>query len=483
MNSETIIKNARDIPQVEKLTAEPGVAAFEEITGRSFVTAAAREAASSAREKILGGGETTRGELINDIISRLTLTASKKLRRIINCTGILIHTNLGRAPLGEEIFSRMSEELAGYVNLEFSIPDEKRGSRGGFAEALAADITGAEDVLIVNNNASSVFLILSALARDKEVIVSRGELIQIGGGFRIPDIMDQTGALLIETGTTNITTLDDYRNAVTDRTAMIFSAHTSNFRIEGFTETPSIEELAGLKNSSVILVRDLGSGNLIHGGQTLNGPSAGSEPQIRARDLTGEPTPGSELAAGADIVCFSGDKLTGGCQAGIIAGRRDIIALLKKHPLMRMLRVDKVTYFILQETLIKYHNSSARAIPLWGLAARTEKQLSSLITKFTRALKHPEKQNLIKKIRTKAAFGGGSNPGEEIDSLGVRIDIPDLSAARIFTLMLRQPVPVIGSVSGGYYTIDFMTVAERDIAPLAEAVDRMLNLPRNDIPS
>lgn len=487
MNSETVIKSARDIPQIEKLTKEPEVAAFEETVGRAFVTAAARAAAASARERILRGEEVIRKELIADIVSRLTFSASKRLQRVINGTGILIHTNLGRAPLGPDIFNRMAEELAGYVNLELSLADEKRGNRGGFAEALIAEITGAEDALIVNNNAASVFLILSTLAHGREVIVSRGELIQIGGGFRIPDIMKETGARLVEAGTTNITTIEDYKQAMTAETAMLFSAHTSNFRIEGFTETPSIEELAKLKSSEVILVRDLGSGNLLSGGQSLSAGSStktgvrassaseGPEPPIKVRNLTKEPTPGSELAAGADIVCFSGDKLFGGCQAGIIAGGKDIISVLKKAPLMRMIRVDKVTYFILQETLLKYHNAAPEDIPLWNQASRSGRDISLLISRFMRGLKHPEKKNYIKKIKTKAAFGGGSNPGEEIESLGVKIEIPGLSPSEIFTRMIKAPIPVIGAVNGGYYVIDFKTLSDRDIAPLVSAVNRLFN--------
>lgn len=397
----------RDIPQIEKIIRADEVARFENILGRAALVAAAREETAAARERILGGKITSVNEIIENIVSRLTVKSMTKLQRVINCTGIMIHTNLGRSPLGADVLTRMSSELAGYVNLEFDIPEEIRGRRGGYAEELIASITGAEDAIIVNNNAASVFLVLNAFARGREAVVSRGELIQIGGGFRIPDIMNRAGCRLIEVGTTNITTLDDYRRAVNDQTGMIFSAHTSNFKIEGFTETPTIAELASLKSESVIFARDLGSGYL-----TALMKSQDNNKNDAPRPLLNEPTAASELACGADIICFSGDKLLGGCQAGIIAGRKDIIARLRKDPLMRILRVDKISYFILQEILIKYINSKADDIPLWKNSSRSPKNLSAMINRFTRAVKHPDKAEYIKRINTRAAFGGGSTPGE-----------------------------------------------------------------------
>jgi L-seryl-tRNA(Ser) seleniumtransferase len=454
---EKINSSMRAIPQIEKLMSDPSISCWESVLGRGAVLDTVKKQTSLMRDEIISGSEPSPSALtekINDALSLLSLT---KIQRVINCTGIIIHTNLGRSPLGEKIFSSMARQLSGYVNLEFHLPSESRGKRGGYAEQLVCALTGAEDAIIVNNNASSVFLILSALAKGREVIVSRGELIQIGGGFRIPDIMQQTGAKLVETGTTNITDMDDFRGAVTPDTAMIFSAHRSNFRIDGFTESPSIRDLASLKNENILLVRDLGSGNLARG---ANLPIE-------------EPTAAKELSDGADIVCFSGDKLLGACQAGIICGRADLIKQLRSHPLMRMLRVDKITYFILQETLIHYANGSPESVHMRSMSSRSLKKLNSLADRTIRRVRSVAARACLKKVKLKAAFGGGSLPGEEIDSAGIRIDHPKLSPGELFTAFIRSGLPVIGTVSDGAFVLNFMTVDEKEIPIIADAIERI----------
>lgn len=441
----------RNIPQVEKLLQENEIAAFIPVIGRANTTAITRRCTEKFRADLRAGAEADPSTLKSMIVSACTEKRKEKIQRVINCTGVVIHTNLGRAPLGEDIFSKLKDEISGYCNLEFSIPEKKRGKRGGFAEELICTLTGGEDALIVNNNASSVFLILKEFAEGKETIVSRGELIQIGGGFRIPDIMAHSGAQLVEVGTTNITTIDDYWRNINENTSMIFSAHTSNFRLEGFTESPSLSELASLKNNNVIFVRDLGSGNL-------------TETGIR----NFEQTVFSELSQGPDLVCFSGDKLLGGCQAGIITGRKDLIARLRKNPLMRMLRVDKITYTILQETLIKYVNSAEDNITLRSMVMRKPDAVSRMVSRFIKMC-GPE-NSMLKKISVKGTFGGGSMPGEEIESFGVEVTVKEKSPDEIYDYFLSCIPPVTGVVQDGKFMLNFLTVFEKDMKKLAEAV-------------
>jgi L-seryl-tRNA(Ser) seleniumtransferase len=450
----------RDIPQVEKLLQQAELKPFIESLGRGIVVRIARDVTERCRRRILSGGESSGGDALSGTVIACRQKMKDRLQRVINCSGIIIHTNLGRSPLGPDILGRMAASLSGYCNLEFHIPTQGRGRRGGFAEELICDLTGAEDALIVNNNASSVFLILSEFGRGWEVIVSRGELIQIGGGFRIPDIMEQTGARLVEVGTTNITMLEDFRKAITVNTGMIFSAHQSNYRITGFSASPSLKDLASLRSEGVMLVRDLGSGNF----------AEGSFAGVRS-----EPTVASELREGADLVCFSGDKLLGSCQAGIITGSKEYIARLRKNPLMRMLRVDKMTYFILQESLLFYENSTHESLPLWKTISQDGKSLSRKRAALVRRLKNPEARRFIGNIATMAAFGGGSMPGVEIPSLGIGIDMPGVKPDDIYSFFLDRDVPVLGLVSGDRFILDMMTVLEDDIPLLAGAIDELIS--------
>jgi L-seryl-tRNA(Ser) seleniumtransferase len=309
----------------------------------------------------------------------------------------------------------------------------------------------------VNNNASSVFLILNQFAKGKEVVISRSELIQIGGGFRIPDIMNQTGAVMVETGTTNITDLEDFKNAFTENTSMIFSAHQSNYIMIGFTKNPAIKELASLKTESIILVRDLGSGNLVNDSKL---------PQPF------EPTITSELSQGADLVCFSGDKLLGSCQAGIIIGRKDLVAKLRKNPLMRMLRVDKVTYFILQETLLKYANNSREEILLWKTIYQEKKTISARISRMLKLVKKSDKL-IITKIDTRSTFGGGSMPGIEFDSNGIQIEISGMKPDEIYSAFIKSEFPVLGTVINDRFTLDFIAIFDNEIPLIASIINKI----------
>ncbi len=447
------------IPQVEKLIRDEAILPYIEDIGVSNVTAIVRNSVDACRKSLLSGEELNPDDLRNEIITLCRMKRMEKLQRVINGTGVVIHTNLGRAPLGEEIFDRLKKNLSGYCNLEFNLPEMKRGKRGGFAENLVCQLTGAEDALIVNNNASSVFLILNEFARGRETVVSRGELIQIGGGFRIPDIMNQSGTTLVEVGTTNITTVDDYMNALTDNTSMIFSAHTSNYRIEGFTESPTLKELAGLKNDSVLFVRDLGSGNFI------------SDDRVKQPF---EQTVFQELSQGPDLVCFSGDKLLGGCQAGVIVGRKDLIASLRKNPLMRMIRVDKITYAILQDTLLKYVNTKTDEVQLWKTIFQNRNTVGTRISKMMKMIKNDMKKTCLKKIETTATYGGGTMPLSVIESAGVEITIPGMTADKIYRWFIMEEQPVVGTVRDDSFVLDFYTVQDSEIKMLSTIIEKLL---------
>lgn len=325
---------------------------------------------------------------------------------------------------------------------------------------MICHLTGAEDALIVNNNAASVFLILNEFTRGKEVIVSRGELIQIGGGFRIPDIMEESGARLVEVGTTNITTLEDMQRAITDETSMILSAHQSNYRIEGFTESPSLQEISSLKNDKIIFVRDLGSGNLV------------SDSRLPSKF---EPTVRRELDQGCDLICFSGDKLLGACQAGIILGRKDLIEKLRKNPLMRMLRVDKLTYFLLQEVLVNYENSRHEEGALWKLIFQSEADIKRKITRCLRKIGNIEGRKGLKRVTTRATFGGGSMPGTEMPGYGLQLEISRLKPDEIARIMIRGEVPLVGTIIDDRFTIDFTTILEDEIDVVARMIVSLLS--------
>lgn len=448
----------RGIPQVEKLMQEPGIANLIPEIGKGIAADIIRGSVESFRESIISGSERQVADLKDEIAAGIRKKISEKLQRVINGTGIIIHTNLGRSPLGEKIFETLKEQISGYCNLEFHIPSKSRGKRGGFAEELICRLTGAEDALIVNNNASSVFLILKQFAEGREAVVSRGELIQIGGGFRIPDIMKESGAILVETGTTNITTVEDYKNAITEKTSMIFSAHTSNYRIQGFSESPSLKDLSSLKNENILYVRDLGSGNI------LQPEKAG----------VFEQTVYAEVSQGPDLVCFSGDKLLGGCQAGIIVGRKSLIEKLRKNPLMRMIRVDKITYMIIQETLLEYANSNPQGIELWKLIMQNTDDIKHNVNFFIRMMEERTGKGFLKLRETKAAYGGGSMPGVELDSYGVEITIPGMKPDEVNDYFLSCVPPVAGTVRDDKYIIDFYTVFERDMENIADAAELLI---------
>ncbi|MDY6934402.1 MAG: L-seryl-tRNA(Sec) selenium transferase [Spirochaetota bacterium] len=449
----------RDIPQVEKLLQIDEIDRYIPLIGRSIVIKSIREEIELFREGLKENKNLETSDLISSISNKLNRKKSEKLQRVINGTGVLIHTNLGRAPISKRILENLQDALSGYCNLELNLPTGKRGNRGGFAEELICDLTNAEDALIVNNNASSLFLILSEFGKGKDVIISRGELVQIGGGFRIPDIMRQTGVNLVEVGTTNITELDDYRRAITDNTSMILSVHPSNYKIEGFSRSPSLKDLSTLKNSSILFVRDLGSGNLF----------------VDARfPKTFEPTISSELSQNPDIICFSGDKMLGGCQAGIIVGRGDLIRKLKNNPLMRMFRVDKITYHILQESFIQYSNKNLEEISLWNIIFQNKKIIGNKVNRLLKKIKVEDKKTIFTRVPLKSIFGGGALPTVKIESMGLQISIPNVKGEEIYRKLIYDDVPIVGYILDDKYTLDFRAIFDEDIPIIAEALGQLI---------
>jgi L-seryl-tRNA(Ser) seleniumtransferase len=424
----------RDLPSVDRLLADEVLASAP----RMLATAAAREALEHARVAIRAGQDP--GDTVAAARAELARLAAPSLRRVLNATGIIVHTNLGRAQLDEAALARVVEVGAGYSDLELDLESGSRGSRQDHVAGLLRRLTGAEAAVVVNNNAAAVLLALAALAEGREVIVSRGELVEIGDGFRIPDVLARSGAHMVEVGTTNRTRGADYERAIRPETAALLRVHQSNFRIVGFTEQPSLRDLAQIaKRAGLPLVDDLGSGSLI--------------------DVGDEPTASSSLAAGADLVCFSGDKLLGGPQAGVVVGRAELVERLRRHPLQRALRADKLTLAALEGTLglLVDPERARREIPvlrmldepLDAVRARAER-LAGLIGGEVE--------------ETVARVGGGALPLAELPSAACSIEEQVVQHLR-----LGEP-PVIGIVRDGRLLLDARTLTDAEVEEAARAV-------------
>lgn len=453
----------RNIPKVDKVMEWPEVKAFLEQYPRPVVITAVRETLDLIRTELLHGEAVPEAleekEVSEKIRIALTRTNTPGLRRVINGTGVILHTNLGRAPLSESLRDTMLDAAFGYSTLEFDLETGARGSRAVHVEKLLCSLTGAEAAVVVNNNAAAVLLALSALARGKEVIVSRGELVEIGGSFRIPEVMEQSGAILREVGATNRTHPRDYRSAVNTETALLLKVHTSNFAVVGFTSQVSTEELTAIgRESSVPVMVDAGSGTLVN---------------LSAHGLPGETTVQEYLAAGADLVTFSGDKLLGGPQAGILVGKRSCLESMKKHPLLRALRVDKVTLAALEGTLHLYRDErqallripSLRMLTVSGdeLASRTK----SAVRRMRRAL--PSTVTL-KTLQGFSQVGGGTFPLLEIPTSLISISVTGLSPQQLEQKLRTGPLPIIGRISQGIFLLDLRTVTDKDIPEIISAL-------------
>jgi L-seryl-tRNA(Ser) seleniumtransferase len=388
---------------------------------------------------------------------------SYRLRRVINATGVVLHTNLGRAPLCREAIDRVAEVARGYSNLEYDLEKGERGLRYDHVRALLCALTGAEDALVVNNNAAAVLLVLNALAEGKEAIVSRGELIEIGGEFRIPDVMEKSGARLREVGTTNRTRLSDYERAIGPETAIILKVHTSNFRIIGFTEEADLTSLVVLgKKHHLPVVDDLGSGCLI---------------ELEHYGLEREPTVRDCLATGADVVVFSGDKLLGGPQTGIILGKREFLERIRKNPLNRALRIDKLTLAALEATMVKYLRPMEALADIRVLRTLTEpigevkKRAKRLVAILRRALPGGIEVRLIDGF---SMAGGGSLPTQEIPTALIGLRAHSLSAAALEERLRHWDTPVIVRVADDQVLLDVRTLDPEEFSEIRDALKAVL---------
>ena len=388
-----------------------------------------------------------------------------RLRRVINATGVIVHTNLGRAPLSEAAIAAITEDASGYCTLEYDIETGKRGRRGAYAESLIAELTGAESALIVNNCAAAAFLVLSVLAAGREVIVSRGELVEIGGDFRVPDVLAQSGAVLREVGTTNRTKIADYEKAVTDETALILRVHPSNYRIVGFTESPELGGLAALAHKKKIqLYEDAGSGVLT---------------DLSAAGLADEPVISHSIEDGADIVTFSGDKLLGGPQCGIIVGRAEVVESIRKHPLYRALRAGKMVYAALGATLESFARGSAVTdIPVLRMLHATNAELAERSRRFASQLLagiREGREAEIDVIEGNSAVGGGAAPGVALPTSAITVSHPRMSPSAIEQSLRTAEPPVIARIAEDKVLIDLRTVPEPEEAGLRRVLTEVLN--------
>jgi L-seryl-tRNA(Ser) seleniumtransferase len=447
----------RIIPSVEQLRQREPMQALEVRYGRNAVVEALREETAALRARLGSGAiaAVTVADALEAIErgvdARLRAAMRPSLVRVINATGVIIHTNLGRAPLADAALARVQEVAGGYTNLEYDLAAGHRGRRDVHAEKLIARLTGAEAAVVVNNNAAATLLLLAALADGREVIISRGELVEIGGGFRVPDVMRQSGARLREVGTTNRTRAADYAAAISDRTALILRVHPSNFKVVGFTERPSLEQLTSLGvRFGVPVAEDLGSG-------WLAWPERASLPDA----LRDEPIVSESIAAGADVVCFSGDKLLGGPQAGIIAGRRDAIDRIRKHPLMRALRVDKLTYAALEATLEEYAvGRGVEAVPVQRMLRMTAADIGRRADALAAALNASGwTAHVVDGVST---IGGGSAPGAELPTRLVQLTRAGMSADAIEQHLRSLDPPVIARIQDDRVVLDVRTMEARD---------------------
>jgi L-seryl-tRNA(Ser) seleniumtransferase len=448
----------RKLPSVDRLLQTETLQGLIEENSHDLVVDAARQALDEARAGIMAGQPCpdlpTLVEAVNGHVAQVVRPT---LRPLINATGVIIHTNLGRAPLSDAAMAAMRDVGRGYSNLEYDMEAGRRGSRYVHAEALLCRLTGAEAALVVNNNAGAVLLILSALARGREAIVSRGQLVEIGGGFRIPDVMRQSGACLVEVGTTNRTYIQDYEGAISQETVLLLRVHHSNFCVIGFVHQASLAELVELTRShNLRVVDDLGSGTLL---------------DTSPFGLAHEPMVQESVAAGADLVSFSGDKLLGGPQAGIIVGRGELIARLKRFPLTRALRVDKTTLAGLQATLLHYLKGEATdRIPVWRMIALPLAEIEARAQGWARQLETAGGQVAVTDGRS--TVGGGSLPGETLPTrlVAIQTPSPDDVARR---LRLGEP-PVVGRIEQDQLLLDPRTVLPEQDEDLLRAVKAAL---------
>jgi len=455
---------ARRIPSVDRLLAVAEVQALCERYGRGHTVAALREELTALRVRLRQGETFDPAQDLSQLARRLrsTLDARRQssLVPVINATGVVLHTNLGRAPLAPAALRAVLAVAGRYSNLEYDLGQGERGSRTSHVEPLLQRLTGAEAALVVNNGAAAALLALAALGSGREVVASRGELVEIGGAFRIPEVVAQSGAVLVEVGTTNRTRVADYERAITPQTRVLLKTHPSNYRIVGFTETPGRSELAALAHArGLVLVEDLGSGSLV---------------ALASAALPDEPTVSECIAQGSDVVTFSGDKLLGGPQAGIAVGTRACIEAMGRHPLARALRADKMTLAALEATLRLYDDGRAlREVPALRMLAATPAQVRRRAARVASALAG-KKRIRCELVEQASLPGGGALPMSTLPSVALRVSVEGRSARELARACLAQRPAVVGRVHRDAFLLDMRTVAAGEVAALVASLEAAL---------
>lgn len=453
----------RAIPKMDELLRSETLLEAQKTLAAATVTEAARAVIDEYRAKVLSGEiaeAMSAEELATEAVRKAEALSEPAFRAIINATGVSLHTNLGRACLSKRAAEAVNGVVSRYSNLEYNIEEGRRGSRYDHVESLLRKVTGAESALVVNNNASAVLLILCAMAHKGEVVCSRGELVEIGGAFRIPEIMEQCGCVLKEVGATNKTHLKDYEKAITTETKALLKVHTSNFKILGFTESVDLREMVALGHEKGLpVIEDLGSGSLV---------------DLEQFGIHDEPTVQNSVRAGVDVISFSGDKLLGGPQAGIIIGKKKYIDSLKRHPLARAMRVDKVTFAALRETLWAYTDPAlaVREIPTLAMLAATPDELRAKAALLRDML---EKRGVAAEVvETTDQVGGGSVPTQMLPTYACAIVPEKLSVDALEEKLRLREKPIIGRISKEQYLLDARTLMERDFEYLADSVAEVL---------
>lgn len=460
----------RKIPKMDVLLAQDAVQKMITMYGYDSVLNALRREQEKLRLEIACCTDEDRmeeqiAELADRVQKELESAYCPQLKKVLNGTGTILHTNLGRAPLPGELVSEAVSAVRGYTNLEYDLDKGTRGNRGEVLERLLCEITQAEAAVVVNNNAAAVLLVLNAVARGSEVLVSRGELVEIGGHFRIPDVMEMSGATLVEVGTTNKTRLCDYEQRLSENTKAVLKVHTSNYRIVGFTEAVSVESL---RNLPVPVIEDLGSGALI---------------DLKRYGLPGEPVVQEALKNGADIVCFSGDKLLGGPQAGIIVGKRCYVEQMRNNPFYRAMRIDKLTAAILERVLLEYRSESraVQNIPVLRMITKKPMDVEQDAKRLKRMLKRAGLAAELELYPCESQVGGGSLPLTTLPSMAVAFMPYEISVEELDRRMRILPLPVIGRIEKGKYLLDMRTFEMEDASRFIKELKEEDILRRTDL--
>ncbi len=467
MKTKKSINTSRlsELPSVDELLKGPDGSQWVKSFPRAIVVQAVRDVIDEQRKKMLAGKDPviTPAALSLQISATIAKRSSFSLLPVINATGIVLHTNLGRAVLSERAAANVIAASRGYSNLEYDLDAGRRGKRHSHTGRILRQLTGAEDALIVNNNAAAVFLCLASLARDREAVVSRGELVEIGGSFRVPDVMTASGAILREVGTTNKTHLRDYQQAINEKTGLILKVHQSNYKIRGFTEDVSIDKLTALgKEQNIPVMYDLGSGCLV---------------DLKPYGIHGEPSLQEIMKSGADLVTFSGDKLLGGPQGGIIIGRQDLVEHIKKHPLARAVRVDKMTIAAFEATLMEYldQDKAVERIPVLRMLFQPLETIRLRARKIAAQLRRHQITGAdIAQIKDSSKAGGGSLPEAEFETYAVSLSPKHISVNDLETRLRTGTKPVIARIKDNALLLDARTVQDQDISELTRIVSAAL---------